>query len=276
MTILTRIAPTPSGYLHLGNTYNFILTFLCTKLKKGNLYLRIDDYDQGRMRDEYLEDVFETLDWLKITWDQGPKNHRDFLKNYSSLHRLKDYREALSKLPQQFVCECSRKTIEENSKDGLYPGLCYDKNIDFIPKKQSIRTRYQGSLGDFVVWTKEDFPSYQLASVIDDENLGINFIVRGMDLKDSTEAQKFLARELSLSTFTESKIIHHPLLTKDGMKISKSEGDTSIKELRNQGYQPEDILNGFSDFFKLDVNGKLNYESLADAIKDQGLLESLH
>ena len=253
MPFISRIAPTPSGYLHLGNLYNFLLTFLATKLNNGKLHLRIDDYDPGRVRDEYLEEVFETLKWLSINWDYGPQNSSDFKKNFSCLHRMEKYHQALSQLSRSFVCECSRKTIEDNSQDGLYPGLCHDKELEFVPKKHSVRAHFSGRLGDFVLWTKEDLPSYQLASVVDDELLKVNFIIRGMDLKESSEAQKYLAEELKYQNFLEARILHHSLLKVDGQKISKSKGDTSIKELRTQGYQPEDVLKGFTDFFDFGI-----------------------
>ena len=81
MKIVSRIAPTPSGLLHLGNSFNFLMTYLLTKNSNGLIHLRIDDYDQGRVRDEFIQDIFDSIAWLGIKIDQGPKNLIDFKKN---------------------------------------------------------------------------------------------------------------------------------------------------------------------------------------------------
>ena len=92
---ISRIAPTPSGYLHLGNAFNFLFTWLVCKKLNGKLSLRIDDLDQARMRSEYLEDIFRTIDWLGISIDEGPSGPDDHLSNYSQVHRLALYEEAI-------------------------------------------------------------------------------------------------------------------------------------------------------------------------------------
>ena len=94
----TRIAPTPSGLLHEGNGTSFILTYALARAHQGQVVLRIDDLDAERMRLEYLDDIFRTLDWLGIDWDEGPSSVADFQLNWSQHHRLDLYQNILEKL----------------------------------------------------------------------------------------------------------------------------------------------------------------------------------
>lgn len=122
-----RLAPTPSGYLHLGNACNFLLTWLLVRRAGGSLRLRIDDADAGRSRPEFIDDIFRQLEWLGLDWDLGPVGPDDFAARYSQLKRLERYRELLRKLSERelvFPCTCSRKQIQALSPNGLYPGTC--------------------------------------------------------------------------------------------------------------------------------------------------------
>ncbi len=89
--LISRIAPTPSGYLHVGNGVNFVLTYLLVRKNKGHLHLRIDDYDTPRVRNEYIDNIFASLDWLGIKWDSGAKSPSDYRQNYKfSKEKYKD------------------------------------------------------------------------------------------------------------------------------------------------------------------------------------------
>src|SRR6187402_2066820 len=128
----SRIAPTPSGYLHIGNAFNFLLTEFLTHQKAGILRLRIDDLDAPRMRPEYIVDVFDTLRWLEIVPDQGPRDEADYTALHSQQMRMDRYRRALSQLAETgkvFACNCSRADIQRGSSDGQYPGYCRDKGL---------------------------------------------------------------------------------------------------------------------------------------------------
>ena len=94
----TRIAPTPSGLLHEGNGISFLLTYALARAYEGQILLRIDDLDAERMRLAYLDDIFRTLDWLGIEWDEGPSSVADFQQNWSQHHRLDLYQNALDTL----------------------------------------------------------------------------------------------------------------------------------------------------------------------------------
>ena len=110
----TRIAPTPSGYLHIGNAFNFILTKAIANFHHASLMLRIDDIDAPRIRPEYVNDIFETLDWLGINPDKGPKSLSELNEIYSQHLHVKKYEDAIKKIRESgrvYVCKCSRTEV---------------------------------------------------------------------------------------------------------------------------------------------------------------------
>ncbi len=228
MNIL-RLAPTPSGFLHVGNGINFVLTYLYAKKYDGLLYLRIDDYDTPRVRLKYIDNIFESLNFLGISWDRGAKNTQDYLANFSFEHKKSLYLEYLNKIINQtYVCECSRKDILKLSKNGLYPKTCKHKKLKFIPNQNAVRIALEDEalsleVGDFIIWRKDDLPSYNFASLIDDYHLKTSIIVRGEDLMMSSKAQLYLAKMFNFKHFLHARFIHHALLfDDDGKKLSKS------------------------------------------------------
>lgn len=251
--IRSRIAPTPSGLLHLGNAVNFILTWLMVRKAGGTLRLRIDDADCLRAKPEYLEDIFLQLDWLKITWDEGPAGPDDFRCRFSQQLRQERYRAFMDELGRRgylYPCGCSRSKIRQFAPDGVYPGFCRDRSGAPMPgEAQRVRVpegsvfRVEGqevalckAMGDFVLWRKEDLPAYQLVSLVDDLDDRINLIVRGQDLLPSTAAQLFLAGLHGDNSFAETSFLHHPLvLGEDGRKLSKSDNALSLAALREGG-----------------------------------------
>lgn len=267
----TRIAPTPSGFLHVGNVLSFALTAAIAGKTHARILLRIDDMDRDRATRPYVEDIFDTLNFLEIPWDEGPRNYPEFERTYSQLHRMPLYRQALDHLResgQVFACNCSRTQIAAASPDGIYPGTCRYKNIPLDEANvswrlnttgqeevtvntlsgQKITARLPVTMANFVVRKKDGFPAYQLTSVIDDQHFGIDLIVRGEDLWPSTLAQLHLASLLPGNNFRNSTFWHHPLLMGEGdKKLSKSAGDTSIQFLRRQGRTPADIFAIISD-----------------------------
>lgn len=242
----SRLAPTPSGFLHIGNVANMVLTWLLARSAGGQVLLRIDDLDADRMRPEYLEDIFKTLEWLGLDWDLGPTGIHDFQRNWSQHHRLQLYDELLSTLRQRellFACSCSRKTLQEFH--GLYPDICTYKHLDLDAADMAWRlhvpaeTRIQvtdailGAMevnlsaisGPFVVRRRDGLPAYQVASLADDLHFGSNLIVRGMDLLPSTAMQLYLASISGNAAFAGVTFQHHQLwLDGQGNKLSKSAG----------------------------------------------------
>lgn len=304
----TRIAPTPSGLLHEGNGASFILTYALARAYNGQILLRIDDLDAERMRVEYLDDIFKTLDWLGIEWDEGPSSVTDFQENWSQHHRLDLYQNALEKLRHTgqktpdgegciYTCQCSRTQIKEASVNGIYPQTCRFKNIDFDKKETAWRIHVpettqvsfnnfdletqkihhspfgiHHSIGDFVVRQKNGLPAYQVASVIDDSHFGINFLVRGVDLWTSTAAQIFLAEQFGRTEFTDSLFIHHDLLTNEqGEKLSKSKGASALAEWRKAGKTPKKLIKQAAKWLNLPEIDNLN--DLIAVLKNQNYLK---
>ncbi|RMG58247.1 MAG: tRNA glutamyl-Q synthetase [Bacteroidetes bacterium] len=254
--VRSRLAPTPSGYLHLGNAWNFGLTWLLTRRAGGRLRLRIDDLDAPRVRPEYLEDIFRTLEWLGLDWDEGPGGPEDHRRHFSQQNRHARYRELLQALgPRLFACRCSRREIQAASRDGQYPGTCRELGLPLGGPGTALRVRteavtitwddgwlgpqavaLEASMRDPVLWRKDDIPAYQIATLADDLDHGINLVVRGADLLDSTAIQRWLAREIGAGRFLEAQFFHHPLLKgPDGAKLSKSAGSYSLQAWRAEG-----------------------------------------
>jgi len=258
----TRLAPTPSGLLHPGNGLSFIMTWAIARARQGLVLLRIDDLDKARTRKAYVEDIFRTLEWLGLDYDEGPDGVDHFFAHWSQHTRLDYYEGFLQQLRQKgqlFACTCSRKQIQALSPDGSYPGTCLARKLDFDAPKTAWRIRAPASgqlvevqlwregpeavslqdIDAFVVRQKNGFPAYQLASLADDEYFRINFVVRGADLWTSTRAQLHLAKLLGTACFQNAVFWHHELLKgADGEKLSKSKGAGSLQAWREAGESP--------------------------------------
>jgi glutamyl-tRNA synthetase len=262
----TRIAPTPSGYLHLGNAYSFLLTKALAKKHGAKILLRIDDLDRERYRPEYVEDIFATLDFLEIKIDQGPKNSKEMESTWSQVHRLPIYTESLAQLEQSkltFSCTCTRSQILQIDPRGIYLGQCLDRRMplnkhesawrintldaDFLDYIAYPATPKSALIPEeascYVVRKKDLLPAYQLSSLLDDLHFGVDLIVRGQDLFPSTLAQLDLARILGKEGFAKTTFYHHALLKgPDQSKLSKSAGAYSIRQLRQDGKTLEDLF----------------------------------
>lgn len=243
-----RFAPTPSGFLHIGNALNFTFNWLIARLHGGSILLRIDDLDGDRKRPEYIADIFESLRWLGLDWDEGPGLNpnvnavRDFEENWSQHLRLPLYFNALEKLKAKnllFACQKSRRDLLPF--DGKYPPEFRNQSLSLDTPDVSwrIRTSAEFDPNDFVVRRRDGIPAYQIASLVDDLHFGITHAVRGADLASSTEAQQYLACCLDENKFLNINFLHHPLvLGDDGGKLSKSAGASSLKAMRENGHDP--------------------------------------
>jgi glutamyl-tRNA synthetase len=279
----TRIAPTPSGFLHIGNALSFALTAALARTSGAKILLRIDDLDQQRVNDAYVQDIFDTLNFLEINWDEGPRDLADYKNNWSQLHRMDLYKDALLQLEDQrevFACKCSRSQL----KDGNYPGTCRNRSLPLDTPETAwrlytnereldiktlnqgiIKTQLPAGMNDFVVKKKDDHSAYQLASLIDDLHFGVDLVVRGEDLYPSTIAQYYLANVLGKDDFQNITFHHHQLLMEYGdKKLSKSAGSTSIKYLREQGTTAADVYGEIGKMLGAgkDLRGFENFVSL--------------
>ncbi|OAV46074.1 glutamate--tRNA ligase family protein [Lewinella sp. 4G2] len=245
----SRIAPTPSGYLHEGNLANFLLNAALVR-DGGELMLRVDDLDRARYRRAYVEDIFRCLNQLGIQRTEGPVDVASFEEEWSQEKRLPQYRTALDRLRESdlvFACPCSRKELQ----NGTHVHGCLDRKIDLdtrdvawrvdtrqvseellIPdlvQKEPFVVEPHTVIPDFVIRNKAGRPAYQLACTVDDRLFGINTVGRGQDLLPSTAAQMILSDLLGFDALmSRITFLHHPLITAvDGSKLSKSAGARS-------------------------------------------------
>ncbi|MBI3511892.1 MAG: tRNA glutamyl-Q synthetase [Bacteroidetes bacterium] len=270
---MIRIAPTPSGFLHEGNAFSFLITEKIAKKNDLKIFLRIDDLDADRKRSEYVKDIFESLHWLEIKWNEGPRNEDDFERNWTQNNRISLYDAALKKLSKNkhvFACTCTRKDL--GMYDGRYPGTCTHKNIPLNENETALRLivpegtlvefkdehlgeqkiELDHEMGSFVIRRHDGIPAYHLASVVDDIHFGITWIVRGNDLLYSTAGQIFLAEKLGKNNFWKTKFLHHILIPdQHGEKLSKSEGALSMKRMREDGMKGKDLREKFGHLLKM-------------------------
>ncbi len=273
----SRIAPTPSGFIHIGNAYNFVLTWLLTRKENGHLLLRIDDLDAPRIREEYIEDIFHSLEWLGIDWDEGPESIEDLYNIYSQRFRVEYYDHLLNEFISKekvFACTCSRKDVHLTNEIKQYSGTCRDKNLPldapdlslrlltpentFIEVKNTNGTTSEIDLHalirDPVLRRKDGIPAYHIASLCDDIRNEISLIVRGEDLLPSTALHLYMANIIGNTSFRYCKFHHHELLKdENGNKLSKSEGSISLKSMREKSASPEEFYQWMSEKMELPV-----------------------
>lgn len=239
--MITRIAPTPSGYLHVGNCVNALLVSWLAAEAGGHVILRIDDLDAERYRSEYVDDILRVLPWLGVDWDEGPRSRAEFESAYALRDRTERYRAELIRLMDDrlaYACECSRADLRAAGTRACARD-CRERRLPLVPGKTAVRVHVpEGTMidvgevsvdlyaevGDFIVWRRDDQPAYHLASVVEDRDHDVTHIVRGIDLLPSTAAQLFLAPLIDAPEFGSVQFLHHPLVTgADGHKLSKSQ-----------------------------------------------------
>lgn len=274
---LTRIAPTPSGFLHIGNALSFAVTASIAAKSNADVLLRIDDLDQERARPEYIQDVFDTLDQLGIKHTQGPRSAQELANEWSQNLRTQAYSKAIERLKSQvqlYSCCCSRKdlhTLAPNSPDHAcrnritqaadrplrikLPKTCIVEFNDELMGQVSVDLNK--AMPDFIVKRRDGLASYQVASLVDDFEFGVNIIVRGEDLLASTAAQIYLAKLLGFDRFIGSIFYHHRLITSEnGEKLSKSAGSDSLKSIRETGSDTNLVYQRLSAL--LEIEPKVN------------------
>lgn len=232
--VVTRLAPSPSGYLHVGNAVNFLLTHWVAQAAEGSqIQLRIDDIALPDPPLRYLEDIFWAIDWLGIPVTDGPADVADFRANHSQVDRLERYGEARARLlahPTTYACRCSRRMVA--ARPQREPDPCRGLELPLQSGRTSLRLADQGELGDVVVWRRDGLPAYQLVSVVSDERHGVDTIVRGADLAPSTRAQLTIATVIGAAGVAAATYIHHPLVTDElGNKLAKRDDVTALRSI---------------------------------------------
>ena len=239
---LTRIAPTPSGFLHEGNRVNFRRTADLAREIGAAIALRIDDADATRYRREYAEDIFATLRSMGIEWTVGPRDVDDFEAQWSQRAKTEYYRsqlqEALERGMPAYACACSRNQQRGPAVAGCV-GDCRARGLSLAPGSTALRVVVDpgtavdvagqrvdlgAEMGDFIVWRRDDLPAYQVVSVVEDHDLGVTHIVRGIDLLPSSAAQIYLATWFDATNISGAAFVHHEIVTDaSGSKLSKSQ-----------------------------------------------------
>lgn len=248
-----RIAPSPTGYLHLGHVSTFKIAQIRAKQRNGTLIFRNEDLDPNRCKKEYTQAIIEDLKWMGLSWEEGPINQSDRLHLYlQAWNTLKNSQNI-------YPCSYSRKDIQAQThnilgdeEEVVFPKELrlnhFDinnhptpanfnwrfkvpdgRNIQFIDQHYGPQSFEAGKdFGDFLVWRREGIPSYELAVVVDDHLMGITEVVRGADLLKSTARQLLIYEALG---WQPPKFYHCDLICDEaGKPLAKRNGSKSIRE----------------------------------------------
>jgi glutamyl/glutaminyl-tRNA synthetase len=267
-----RLAPSPTGLLHIGHARTFWIAAQRARESHGTLILRNEDLDPQRSRPDFAAAMFEDLRWLGIRWSEGP-DCGGAHGPYTQSERRQDYVEAWRRLREGgflYPCYCSRKDLalvasapNDVDDEPVYPGTCRERfaaarsdepaganwrfrvpdgeEIEFVDLNLGLQRYVAGKdFGDFLVWRRDEVPSYQLAVVVDDAAMRITEVVRGADLLKSTARQRLLQRALALPI----PGYFHCNLVRDasGVRLAKRHDSLSIQHLRESGRSPQEVL----------------------------------
>jgi glutamyl-tRNA synthetase/glutamyl-Q tRNA(Asp) synthetase len=279
--IISRFAPAPTGYLHLGHVVNAVHVWRETRARNGRVLLRIEDHDRQRIRPEFEAAMLEDLEWLGFAPDEPPVRQSE---------RGDLYEQALDGLRERglvYACACTRaeigaaearavpplgaRAVQASGQNGeperlalhenelRYPGTCADLGLAerhglglrvclepsverFVDLRHGPQTqRPSEQCGDLLLRDRDGNWTYQFAATVDDDAQGVTLVIRGDDLLASTGRQMQLARLLGRAE--PAAFLHHPLIMKSPtQKLSKSDGDTGIRALRARGWTPGQVI----------------------------------
>ncbi|MFT5081771.1 MAG: glutamyl-tRNA synthetase [Planctomycetota bacterium] len=269
-TVRGRLAPSPTGRMHIGHARSFLLAWWSVRSQGGELLLRIEDLEPDRARQEWADGILEDLRWIGLDWDG------EVVMQSEQMQHSFQARDRLIQSGHAYACVCSRKEVREAASaphEGLartrgevnYPGTCrgmYPSLEDAeqqTGRKAALRFRVpdkpvrvvdgiHGELdfhlpdhgGDFVIQRRDGLPAYQLGVAVDDARSGINEVLRGDDLLVSAARQQLIYEALELAC---PAWIHVPLVVDpDGGRLAKRSGSTSLAELREEGMQADQII----------------------------------
>ncbi len=271
-----RLAPSPTGLLHIGHARTFWIAAQRAIERGGTLVLRNEDLDPQRSRTEYAQAMIEDLRWLGLRWSEGPDCGGDY-GPYTQSERRPHYLVAWRRLRDGgfiYPCTCSRKDLAQAASapndlddEPIYPGRCRGRDdaasfsepagvnwrfrapdgkddseaVTFTDLNLGERRYLPGKdFGDFLIWRRDDVPAYQLAVVVDDAGMRISEVVRGEDLLKSTARQIVLQRALGLTT----PEYFHCELVRDaaGARLAKRSDALSVRQLRESGMTPQAFL----------------------------------
>jgi len=271
--IITRFAPSPTGYLHIGGIRTALINYLIVEKNKtefpdSKFFLRIEDTDKKRSKDEYVQSIVKSLNWLNIKWDG------DIYKQSENINKHIEIAYKLLDLNGAYKCVCTKEELEERRAKNLLNGLSLkklcdkcedDPNIQKLEKEFCIRIKIEKSsfteindeiqgkikiindeLDNFILLRKDGTPTYMLSVVVDDYSMGITHIIRGDDHLNNAFRQFHLYKNLGWKV---PKFAHIPLMFgDDGKKLSKRHGSVEVLEFKNKGYLSASIINYLSKF----------------------------
>ncbi len=266
MSVITRFAPSPTGYLHLGNARTAIFSYLFARHHGGKFILRIEDTDRERSSKEYEEQLIEDLKWLGLDWDE-------FYRQSERFDIYKKYVDELLEKGHAYPCFCTQEELDREREEALkrgipyrYSGKCRNLSPEEVEKLKKEGKPYAirfktpenenivfedlikghikintDDFGDFIIVRSDGTPTYNLVVVIDDALMGVTHVIRGEDHISNTPKQILIYRALG---FEIPKFAHLPvILGEDRSKLSKRHGAVSVKAYREEGYMPEAMFN---------------------------------
>lgn len=280
-TVRTRLAPTPSGALHAGNAYSFLLAWLWARSQGGRVVLRLEDVDTTRARPDWIEAVFRDLEWLGLDWDEGPSGPSDAASPYrqSSPDRQARYESVWKRWAQEGVvypCRCTRADLRTDAPQVMrigddlpvgvpYSGRCRARTFSDatlhdawrlrLPDRPSVfedgwmgprRLEKLSDLGDPVLRRGDGCTAYHLAVCVDDFDQRITHVVRGRDLLSFAHLHRHIH-----SIFDNSCLpafLHHGLLgDEQGARLAKRIGSGSLADMRQSGMDPRLLIGRLAD-----------------------------
>lgn len=286
MTVKTRFAPSPTGYLHVGGARTALYSWLYAKKHQGQFVLRIEDTDRERSTDESVAAIFEGMEWLGLGHDEGP---------FYQTHRFDRYKEQIERLLEQgkaYRCYCSKERLDKlreeqqaNKQNIGYDGHCRNLGADEQDTSKPHVIRFKNplegkvifndlikgeiavsntELDDLIIARTDGTPTYNFTVVVDDLDMGISHVIRGDDHVNNTPRQINMIEALGAEA---PQFAHVPMiLGDDGKRLSKRHGAVSVMQYRDQGYLPQAVLNylvrlgwshGDQEVFSLDEMIKL-------------------
>ncbi|QJC37151.1 glutamate--tRNA ligase [Enterobacteriaceae endosymbiont of Donacia thalassina] len=262
MKIITRFAPSPTGYLHIGNIRTALYSWLFARKNKGSFILRIENTDFQRSKKIFIKNIIDTLQWLNIDWDKGPYFQSERLNRYNNIINTMLYQ------GKAYKCYCSKEELEQNKQKQIinkekikYNGKCRNNkllsntNLPYTIRLKIPKNKYitftdtlrgkilfdNNELDDFIIKRTDGVPTYNFCVVIDDWDMKITHVIRGEDHINNTPKQIHIINAIgaNIPIYTHVSIITDKL----GKKISKRNNNLSILKYKENGYLPIALLN---------------------------------
>jgi len=287
--VRTRFAPSPTGYMHIGNLRTALFEFLIARHYKGTFVLRIEDTDQNRIVEGAMDVIYDTLRITGLSYDEGPNvggDYGPYIQSERKAHYM-PYAKQLVEKNQAYYCFCTRERLEELQSG--YDRHCLNLPLDEIDAKlaageafvvrqlipEGKTTFHDEVFGDITVDNKEmddqvliksdGMPTYNFANVVDDHTMAITHVVRGSEYLTSTPKYKLLYESFGWAV---PAYVHLPLmLNEDGSKISKRKGDASFQDLLDMGHLPEAVIN-YIAFLGWSPSNNQEFFTLPDLVEE--------